>query len=186
MRWILLAGLIASGAQAADFADRFPRPHTTASDAALCAGLAQASSRLRAIGAAQSDFPGQVFAAFSGEDAGETKTNSYISRGAELLQLNATVEAQCRASLGYGAASVSEAEAAAVRRRAESAKRTADLYLNLPLTVARIDQSDNSLEISLRPRFAMAMDKIANDPPDYQAAATIAHAAHALMSRIRK
>ena len=180
----LCALLLTPAARAAEFMGKTPaRP--AASDAGLCLALGQSRDRIRAAFARGSDFPDKVGAAFDGQGSGEATAGNYLTRGQELFQLVSTVDAQCQAAFGYNAGPRSEAEAAAIRRRAQAAKRSADLYLDLPSTIAAIDARGDSLELSLRPRFLTAMYKIA-DGPDYEAAAAVAGAAQASRSRLRR
>lgn len=186
MRNLALAVLLSAvPASAAEFMGKAARPATSASDAALCTGLDQSRARLKSDFMRGSDFPGQVRAAFDGEGSADATAGNYLTRGQELYQLVATVEAQCRAAFGYGAGPTSEAEGAAVRRRAQSAKRASDLYLNLPRVIAAIDAREDPMELSLRPQFVTAMYKVA-DGPNYEAAEAIADAAQASRSRLRK
>ena len=186
MRYALVVLLLASFANAAEFMGKTPaRPATSSSDTALCMGLGASRDRLRGSFGKGSDFPDMVYAAFDGQGSGDATAVSYLRRGEDLYQLVATVEAQCQQAFGYNAGPRSEAEAAAVRRRAQSAKKTADLYLDLPRTIANIDSAQNPAELGYRPQFLTAMYKIA-DGGNYEAAAALADAAQAGRSRIRK
>ena len=162
-----------------------PRPPASGAETALCLGLRQSDDRLRTAFARGSTFPDQVYSAFAGQGSGEATAGDYLTRGRDLFQLVDTVEAQCRSTFGYGAAPASPAEAAAIRRRAQSAKRTADLYLDLPRTIDQIDAEQNPADLALRPRFLTAMYKIA-DGGNYEAASALADAAHAEQRRIRR
>jgi hypothetical protein len=161
------------------------RPKVSSADAALCASLFRAADLLRLEFRAGSDFPDRVTRAFEGQGSGEATAADYVNRGRELVQLTATVDAQCRAAFGPGAGGTSPAEAAAIRRRAQEARRTADLYLELPRVMASIDEGQNPADEALRPEFLKAMYKIA-DGPDYAAAQAIADAAQARRRRIRR
>jgi hypothetical protein len=186
MRYLALtAVLLATAANGAEFMGKTSRPASSATDAALCLALGQSRDRLRGAFANGSDFPDMVGAAFEGQGSGEATAGNYLTRGQDLYQLVAATEAQCQAALGYNAGPRSDAEAAAIRRRAHSAKRTADLYLDLPRTIANIDAAQNQLELGLRPQFLTAMYKIA-DGGNYEAAAAIVDSAQAARSRIRR
>lgn len=184
MRNFLIALLLAAGpARAAEFMGKVQRPANAAGDAALCAGLFQSADRIKLAFVKGSTFPDQVYGAFSGEGSGDATTHDYLVRGEDLYQLTATVSDQCRAALQTPGTSA--AEAAAVRRRANEAKRTADLYLDLPATVQRIDDSGSEAQNALREQFVTAMHKIA-DGGNYSAAQTIADSARAALSRLRR
>lgn len=176
MRLWALAALLAATAVPA---------RADSADAALCAGLAQSGDRLRLALRSGSDFPDQVGAAFDGQGSGEATAGDYLSRGRELYQLVATVDAQCRAAFGFRASPTSAPEAAAVRRRAQSARRTADLYLALPRIMAELDAGGDPADLGLRPRYLRAMYRIA-DGPDYAAAQLLADEASAQRQRTRR
>lgn len=176
MRLWALAALLAATAVPA---------RAASADAALCAGLAQSGDRLRLALRAGSDFPDQVGAAFDGQGSGEVTAGDYLTRGRELYRLVATVDAQCRAAFGFRASPTSAPEAAAIRRRAQSAQRTAELYLALPRLMAELDAEGNPEDQSLRPQFLRAMYKIA-DGPDYAAAQVLADDASAQRRRTRR
>jgi hypothetical protein len=186
-RWAALVLILASGARAAPFAGKneLPRPAVSGADNALCLGLDQSDTRLRVAFAKGSAFPDQVFNAFAGQGSGEATAGDYLTRGQELFQQVDAVSAQCRATFGYNASQTSVAEAAAIRRRVQGAKRMADLYLDLPRTIDAIDAGQNPADLALRPQFLTAMYKIA-DGGDFDAAGTLADAAHAAQNRIRR
>ena len=152
---------------------------------ALCLGLGTADDRLRTAFAKGSTFPDQVYSAFAGQGSGEATAGDYLTRGQELFQSADAAEAQCRSTFGYGAAPASPSEAAAIRRRVQGAKHDADLYLDLPRTIGKIDAEQNSADLALRDQFLTAMYKIA-DGGNYEAASALADAAHAAQSRIRR
>ncbi|MFI5347718.1 MAG: hypothetical protein ACHQ51_15190 [Elusimicrobiota bacterium] len=186
MRFLALTALLfATAAGGAEFMGKTSRPVSSAGDAALCFSLGQSRDNLRGAFGKGSDFPDVVYAAFEGQGSGDATAGNYLTRGQELYQLVATTEAQCQAAIGPNAGPRSDAEAAAVRRRAQSAKKSTDLYMNLPRIIAAIDGSPNQMEQSLRPRFLDAMYKIA-DGGNYEAASTLADSASAARSRIRK
>ena len=186
MRYLALTALIlATAAHGAEFMGKTNRPVTAATDASLCLALGQSRDRLRGAFGKGSDFPDMVYAAFDGQGSGAATAESYLTRGRDLYQLVATTESQCQTALGYNAAPRSEAEAAAIRRRAHAAKKTADLYLDLPRTIVDIDAAQNQADLGLRPQFLTAMYKIA-DGGNYEAAAAIVDSAQAARSRIRR
>lgn len=153
-------------------------------DAALCAGLGQSRDRLKFAMRPDSDFPDQVSAAFEGQGSGEVTAADYLTRGRELLQLTDAVANQCQGTFGYGATGASASEQAAIRRRSHGAKKTADLYLEVPAAIRRID-AEGGASARLRPAFLQAMYKIA-DGPDYAAAQALADPAEAELRRIRR
>lgn len=183
MRIWPLAALLLAPARAADFAGKPARP--SPADAALCAGLGQSDDRLRAAFRDDSDFPDQVGAAFAGQGSGEATAGSYLARGRDLFAFADSALARCRAAFDYASSNNSPAEAAAVRRRAQGAKRDADLYLDLPRILAEIDAAGSPAEAPLRPRFLRAMYLIA-DGGDYAAARVLADAASAQRRRARR
>ncbi|MDE2143972.1 MAG: hypothetical protein KGJ84_16300 [Elusimicrobia bacterium] len=186
MRVLAMAVLLVAGAaNAAQFMGKTSLPGASASDTALCLALGASGDRLRGAFAKGSDFPDSVYAAFEGQGSGDASAVSYLNRGQDLYQLVATVEAQCRATFGYNAGPRSDSEAAAIRRRAQSAKKSADLYLNLPLIIANIDSAQNPAELGYRPQYLTAMYKIA-DGGNYEAAAALTDAAQASRGRIRR
>lgn len=157
----------------------------SSTDEAMCAGLSRSGDRLRLALRPDSDFPDQVGAAFEGQGSGDATAGDYLTRGRELHQLVAAVDAQCRAAFGFRASPTSAPEAAAIRRRAQSAQRTAELYLALPRLMAELDAEGNPADQGLRPQFLRAMYKIA-DGPDYAAAQVLADAASAQRQRARR
>ena len=185
-RWGALVLLLAAAwAKGSEIARKFPRPAVSGADNALCVGLDQSDARLRLAFAKGSTFPDQVDNAFAGQGSGDATAGDYLTRGQELFQQVDAVSAQCRATFGYNAAQTSAAGAAAIRRRAQGAKRMADLYLDLPRAIDGIDASQNPADLALRPQFLTAMYKIA-DGGDFDAAGALADAAHAAQSRIRR
>ena len=158
---------------------------SSGSPMALCYGLGQSDDRLRTAFGRGSTFPDQVYGAFAGQGSGDVTAGDYLRRGQELFQLVDTVQTQCRATFGANGAAASPAEAAAIERRVRSAKRTADLYLDLPRTIDTIDAEQHPADLALRSQFLAAMYRIA-DGGNYEAAAAIADAAHAGQSRIRR
>ena len=182
MRIIALACLLMAPAAAGGFMQK-PRSGNSA-DLASCYGLGSADDRLRTAFMKGSTFPDQVYAAFAGQGSGDATAGDYLTRGTELFQLVDTVAAQCRATFGPGS-NPPEQEAAPIRRRVQSAKHTADLYLDLPRTIEKIDAEQNPADLALRPQFLTAMYKIA-DGGNYEAASSLADAAHATQSRIRR
>ena len=132
-------------------------------DLALRMSLEQSRAAVHAAFTPKSPFRGQVEAAYSGyDDAGEA-VELYLSRGTELRQTLGVVAAQLEAAKGQ-----LPGTAAAIRRRADSARSLAQLYLVLPRDVAGFDAKEGGRE-ELRAVFISAMNKISVDG-DYAAA----------------
>jgi hypothetical protein len=180
-RLTALACLVAASAGAAGF---MAKPKSGYGDMSSCYGLGSADDRLRTAFAKGSTFPDMVYNAFAGQGSGDATAGDYLTRGQDLFQLVDTVAAQCRATFAPGS-NPPEQEAAPIRRRVQSAKHTADLYLDLPNTIAKIDAYQNPADLALRPQFLTAMYKIA-DGGNYEAAAALADQAHADQARIRR
>jgi hypothetical protein len=183
MRSLILAGLLASAAVAAPFAGRGQLGPGGGGNDAQCVGLRAQDDMLRSSFAKGSVFPDQVFAAFDGQGSGEATAQSYLARGQDLFALTDTVVSQCDATFGRGAGAAPPTVAAPILRRVSEAKRTAQLYLDLPRTIARIDAEQNPAALSLRPQFLTAMYKIA-DGGEYAAAWALADDAHAKLARL--
>jgi hypothetical protein len=161
-------------------------PHgPSAADVASCYALRAEDDRLRTSFAKGSTFPDQVYGAFQGEGSGDATAGNYLTRGQDLFTLTDTVVAQCAATFGPGAGPVQEVVAAPIRRRVAQAKHTAELYLDLPRTIAKIDDEQNPAGLALRNEFLTAMYKIA-DGGDYGAASALADDAHAKLARNRR
>jgi hypothetical protein len=156
-----------------------------AADAASCYGLRAEDDRLRSAFAKGSTFPDQVHGAFVGEGSGDATADDYLTRGQDLFQLTDTVVAQCQATFGPGSGPVQEVVAAPIRRRVAAARHTAELYLDLPRTVAQIDSEQDPAGLALRAEFLAAMYKIA-DGGDYGAASALADDGHAKLARNRR
>jgi hypothetical protein len=181
-RWLFLALLLAPASSAAPV---MPKQRLNSSaDLASCYGLAQSGGLLRAAFAKGSAFPDQVYGAFAGQGSGDATAGDYMTRGQDLLQLADAVAAQCRAAFGPGTAPAEPVVAAPIRRRVQSARRTVDLYLDLPRTIAKIDDEQSPAGLALRGEFLAAMYKIA-DGGDYEAASALADDAHAKLARNR-
>jgi len=162
-----------------------PPRSPSAADYASCAALRAQDDRLRSAFAKGSTFPDQVYGAFQGEGSGDATAGDYMTRGQDLFQLADAVVAQCQATFGPGAGPVQEVVAAPIRRRVASARRTAELYLDLPRTIAQIDSEQDPAGLALRGEFLTAMYKIA-DGGDYGAASALADDAHAKLARNRR
>lgn len=174
---LLLLGPIAASAA--------PPRSPSAADVASCYALRAEDDRLRSAFAKASTFPDQVYGAFQGEGSGDATAGDYMTRGQDLFQLTDTVVAQCQATFGPAAGPVQEVVAAPIRRRVASAKHTAELYLDLPRTIAQIDAHQDPAGLALRGEFLTAMYKIA-DGGDYGAASALADDAHAKLARNRR
>ncbi len=132
-------------------------------DLALRMSLEQSRAALHAAFTPKSPFSGQVQSAYSGyDDVGEA-TQLYLSRGMELRQTLGVVAAQLEAAKGQLPGTT-----AAIKRRVDSARGMAQLYLVLPRDVASLDAKGGGSE-ELRAIFISAMNKIAVDA-DYLAA----------------
>lgn len=184
-RWAAAALLLAAAASGSEIASTIPRPVVSGADRALCRGLDQADARLRVALAEGSLFIEQVYNAFVGQGSGEVTARGYVDLGRRLFPQVAAASAQCVAAFGSRASQMSEAEAAAIRRRAQSAKRRADLYWDLPRTIDAIDANPDSEDPALRARFLAAMYAIA-DGENFDEAGRLADAAHAARRRIRR
>lgn len=182
-RWIVVSIFLTTASRGAPFMPK-QRPNSSA-DLGLCYGLAQAGGRLRAGFSKGSPFPDQVYGAFAGQGSGDATAGDYLTRGQDLLQLADTVAAQCEATFGPGSGPAQPVVAAPIRRRAQEAKHTADLYLDLPQTIAKIDADQDPAGLALRAEFLSAMYKIA-DGGDYGAASALADDAHAKLARNRR
>jgi hypothetical protein len=177
-----LALLLAQPSRAESFMPK-TRPNSTV-DQAACYALGGANDRLRVAFSKGSLFPDQVYGAFAGQGSGEVTAANYLTRGQELFEQFETVVAQCRTTFGTGAGPVPPAFAASIKRRAQTAKHTADFYLDLPATIAKIDADQNPARLLLRDEFLTAMYKIA-DGGNYEAASALADDAHEKLARIR-
>jgi hypothetical protein len=178
---IALAIMLTPSARAQPAASK-PRSAPPA-DQAACDALGEADDRLRVAFSKGSPFPDQVYAAFAGQGSGDATAGNYLNRGQDLYANFETVFAQCRAAYGRGAGSVPPAAAALLKRRAQDAKHSSDLYLDLPATIARIDAEQKPPALLLRGEFLSAMYKIA-DGAHYEAASALADDAHAKLAKI--
>ena len=161
-------------------------PHgPSAADVSSCYALRAEDDRLRTAFAKGSPFPDQVHGAFQGEGVGDATAGDYLTRGQDLFALTDTVVAQCAATFGPGSGPVQEVVAAPIRRRVAEAKHTAQLYLDLPRTIASIDAEESPAGLALRGEFLTAMYKIAAGG-DYGAASALADDAHAKLARNRR